>query len=90
MHMENAQEILVVILSSFLALFLLLGIILTAICIKIANHVKHITEKAENIVDKADDIADFFSKAATPMAIGKIITSVKDAVTRSGRKRKRG
>lgn len=86
--MENAQEILVVILSSFMALFLLLGIILIAICIKIANHVKHITEKAEAISDRAEDIADFFSKAATPLAIGKIISTVKDAL--AGSKRKRG
>lgn len=86
--MENAQEILVVFLSTALALFLLLSIILLIICIKIANQVKRITEKAEAVADRAEDIADFFSKAATPMAIGKIITSVKDAVTGRNRGRK--
>jgi hypothetical protein len=84
--MENAQEILVVFLSTALALFLVLGIILLVLCIKIANHIKHISEKAEHITDRAEDIADFFSKAATPMAIGKIITSIKDAVTGKGKR----
>lgn len=74
----EAQEILVVILSSFLALFLLLGIILLVLCIKIANHIKHISERAEQIADKAEDVADFFSKAATPMALGKLISNISD------------
>lgn len=88
--MENAQEILVVFLSTALAIFLLLAIILLIICIKIANHVKRISEKAEAITDRAEDIADFFSKAATPLAIGKIIATVKDAVAGRSGKRKRG
>jgi hypothetical protein len=84
--MENAQEILVVFLSTALAIFLLLSIILLVICIKIANHIKRISEKAEAITDRAEDIADFFSKAATPMALGKVIGSVVDAVRGSKRK----
>lgn len=87
--MENAQEILVVFLSTALAIFLLLSIILLVIIIKIANHVKSIIEKAETVADRAEDIADFFSKAATPLAIGKIIASVKDAFTSRSNKRKR-
>lgn len=87
--METSQEILVVILSGALAVFLILSIILLAICIKIANHVKRITEKAELITDKAEDIADFFSKAATPLVIGKIIGKVTDAFrTRPSKRRK--
>ncbi|HTE58046.1 MAG TPA: hypothetical protein VK694_04845 [Verrucomicrobiae bacterium] len=87
--MENAQTILVICLSAALAVFLILGIILLSICIKIANHIKHISEKAEQITDKAENIADFFSKAATPMAIGRIISQVSEAVlNRKGKKRK--
>jgi ATP/ADP translocase len=84
----EAQEILVIILSSFLALFLLLGIILLVFCIKIANHIKHISEKAEEIVDKAEDVADFFSKAATPMAMAKVISNVSDLFRGKGKGRR--
>lgn len=87
--MENAQTILVIFLSASLAVFLILGIILLSICIKIANHIKHISEKAEQITDKAENIADFFSKAATPMAIGRLISQVGEVVlNRKGKKRK--
>jgi len=83
--MENAQEILVIFLSTTLAIFLLLGIMLLVICIKIANHIKRISEKAEAITDRAEDIADFFSKAGTPLAVGKIISSVTDMIRKRGK-----
>ena len=86
--MENAQEILVVFLSTALAIFLLLSIILLIICIRIANHVKHISEKAEEITDRAGNIADFLSKAATPLAVGKIISNVTDIFTGGKRSKK--
>ncbi|HTE21547.1 MAG TPA: hypothetical protein VK674_00725 [Candidatus Limnocylindria bacterium] len=88
--MENAQEVLVVFLSTALAIFLLLSIMLLIICIKIANHIKRISEKAEAITDRAEDIADFFSKAGTPMALGKVIGSVMDAVRGRGRQKRGG
>lgn len=85
--MENAQTILVIFLSVALAIFLILSIILLALCIKIAKHIRHISEKAEQITDKAENIADFFSKAATPMTIGRIIAQVGDVVfNRKGKK----
>lgn len=85
--MENAETILVIFLSVALAIFLTLSIILVSICIKIARHVKNITEKAEQVVDKAEDIAEFFGHASTPMAIGKIIASVRDAVARRNKRK---
>lgn len=72
--MENAETILVIILSSFLALFLLLAIILLIKCLKIANQVKRIADKAETIVDKADSAADFIAKAATHLSVSKLVT----------------
>jgi hypothetical protein len=87
--MENAQTILVIFLSVVLAIFLLLSIVLLTICIKIANHVKRISEKAEQLTDRAEDIADFFGKAATPLAIGRIIAKVSDIIkSRSGKRGK--
>lgn len=88
--MENAQEILVIFLSTALAIFLTLSIVLLVICIKIANHIKHISEKAEVITDKAEDIAEFFGKAATPLAVGKLITVISDVFRgNNGKKRRR-
>lgn len=87
--MENAQEILVVFLSVALAVFLILGIILFIICIKIANRIKRISEKAEAISGKAENIAEFLSKSAVPLAAGKIIAVVTEVFKRSDSKRRR-
>lgn len=89
--MENAQEILVIFLSTALAISLVLSIILLAICIKIAKHIKNISEKAELITDKAENIAEFMSSAATPLIMGKIITSFTEMIRgRSSKKKRRG
>lgn len=85
--MENAQEILVVILSTALAIFLALGIALLIICIKIAQRVKRITENAEAISDKAENLAEFLQSAASPMVIGRIISSVSDIFFKRDKRR---
>lgn len=87
--MENAQEILVIILSSFLALFLLLGIIFLVIAIKVILVVKRVTAKAETLADKAEAIGDFVQHAATPMMIGKILSGLSDTVFSRSSKSKR-
>ncbi|RTK93730.1 hypothetical protein EKI60_05295 [Candidatus Saccharibacteria bacterium] len=76
MDLGTAQQILVVILSSFLAIFLLLGIVATVLVIKVLKHVKHITEKAEQIADKAEAVSSFFQQSAGPAAIAKLISNI--------------
>jgi len=89
--MENAQEILVVFLASALAVFLVLGIILLIICIKIANKVKHITERAEQFSEKAENIAEFLSKSAMPLAVAKFVAVVSEIFkNRDSKKSRKG
>lgn len=77
---DTALEILVIILSVTLAVFLLLGIYLTIKVIQVVNHIKKITEHAEQVADKADHISDFFAKTATPVAIAKLIANISDII----------
>lgn len=83
------MEILVIFLSAALAIFLTLGIILLVICIKIANRIKRISEKAETISGKAENIAEFLSRSAVPLAAGKIIAVMTELFNVRGSKRKR-
>jgi cell shape-determining protein MreC len=78
--MDMAEQILVIFLSTALAIFLVLGIVLLVFCIKIARHVRTIMEKAEAITDKAESVAEFVERAATPVAIGRIVAKVTEAV----------
>lgn len=75
-----------VILSVMLALFLLLSIVLIVRIIQITRQIRRITDHAENAVDKAEEIASFFEKTATPVAIMKIIANVSDTVTKAADK----
>lgn len=76
------MQILVIILSVTLAIFLILGIVLTIKLIQIANGLKRITTKAEDVVDKAEAAAEVFQKAAAPVAIGRLISNITDLIGR--------
>lgn len=85
--MENAETILVIFLSSFLAIFLLLAIIATAKIIKLINHLNYIGEKAENIAEKAENVADFFSKGSGVASMGNLLSNMVDIVTKKSKKK---
>ena len=86
--MENAETILVIVLASFLAIFLLLAIIAAVKIIQVVNHLNRIAEKAETIADKAESAASFFSKAAGPAMIGNFLANIVDVVTNKTKKKR--
>lgn len=86
--MENAETILVIILASFLALFLVLAIVATVKIIQIVNQLKQIAQKADAIADKAETAAAFFSKAAGPALIGKFIANIADVVGKKAKSKR--
>ncbi|HUP26292.1 MAG TPA: hypothetical protein VM124_01435 [Candidatus Limnocylindrales bacterium] len=78
--MENAQQILVIILGVMLALFLLLGIFALTKIIQLLDHLKRISEKAEKLADTAENIGEFFKYTAGPAAIGKLFANITSVV----------
>jgi predicted PurR-regulated permease PerM len=76
-------EALVVILSVMLALFLLLSIILVIRFIQITRQIKRITDYAEHAVDKAEEVASFFEKTATPVALMKLVANISDTISKT-------
>lgn len=74
--MNGYEQFLVVILATFLALFLILAIALTVLLIKVTRTIKRITDKAERLADKAEAVGEFFEHAAAPMALGRMIATV--------------
>lgn len=78
--MGNAEQVLVVILSSFLAIFLLLGIIFMIFAIKVVRSVKRISAKAEHLTDKAEAVSEFVQHAATPMIVGRLLAHFSDTL----------
>ena len=84
--MENAQTILVIVLASFLALFLLLGIVLTVKLIQVVNRLKEVAEKARDVADNVEAAAEMIKKTAGPLAVGRFLVNIADVVM----KRKKG
>lgn len=63
----NAYQILVVILSIALAIFLVLAIIATALFIQLLRGMKNLPEKAEDIMDNLRDVSDAIRDTASPL-----------------------
>ncbi len=79
--------VLVIILSSFLAIALLLTIVLIVKVIQITKSVKHIIEQAEAVADRAEHISEFFEKTATPVALVKLFSNISDTIQKKAKKK---
>lgn len=78
--MENAETILVIMLSVFLAFFLFLGCFLLVKGIQIANRISR-------LVDKAESVTEFIEKAGSGFAASGLVSQLVRAV-RGGKKGK--
>jgi F0F1-type ATP synthase membrane subunit b/b' len=72
----DAFEILVVILSVTLAIFLVLAIIATVFLIKILSKVNHITEQAESVANNIEAASEKFKQAAGPAALASVFAKL--------------
>lgn len=80
--MNTTEQILLLILSGALAVFLILGIVAIIKTIQILNVVKQITVKAEMIADRAESVSEMFEKTAGPIAIARLFANISEAVKR--------
>lgn len=78
--MTGYEQFIAIVLASFLAIFLLLGIILLVVAIKVVLAVKRLTKKAEMLTDKAEHLTDFLKNAAGPMALARSLSFVADTL----------
>lgn len=69
----TAAEILVIFLSTALALFLILAIVLVAYLIVVAKKIKSVAETAERTVGHFENIAAVIGKAAAPAMVSRFV-----------------
>lgn len=72
----DAFEILVVILSIALAIFLIAGIVLLVLMIRIARRVHEITEKARAAAGHVEVAARVFEKSAAPAVFSRLVANI--------------
>ncbi len=74
--MNNASEVLLIVVSTTLTIFLIVGIIAISYLIKILKNIRNITEKADHIADQAESVTAFFQKSAGTAALGKLVANI--------------
>lgn len=78
MELNTGIEVLVVIISVVLGLFLIVSIVATLYIIKVLKAIKHLTDKAEQVAEKAENVTDFFKEARGPLSLLRVIKNVAD------------
>ena len=86
--MSSAAEVLVVILSIFLAFFLILGIILTAYLIALTRRIRDITKSAERTAGNIETVVSGISKVASPVFIAEMIGKYIKSFNKNSKKEK--
>jgi len=85
--MNDTAVITLVVVSAALVVFLILFSIALGYFISILKQVKRITVRAENVADTVESAASTFEKAASPLAVLKVIGNIVESASKFKRKR---
>jgi len=72
--MSDAAEVLVIITSSVLVIFLIIAIILGIYLIKLSAQIRRITKSAQTTVDHIESTVSGISKAISPIYIAEVFS----------------
>ncbi|MFZ1301953.1 MAG: hypothetical protein WAQ27_05290 [Candidatus Microsaccharimonas sp.] len=73
MDIQNASEILLIVVSSVLSVFLIVAIILGIYLIKLTSEIRELAKTAQNTVDHIDTAVTGVSKLVSPMVVASMI-----------------
>lgn len=71
--MDNAFNIIVIILSTFLGIFLLLGITIMVMVYKLVSSVRAVVARGEQLVDNAEELTETFRRNAGAVSLLKYL-----------------
>lgn len=80
--MSTTFDVLVIILSSLLGLFLILSVIVAIMVLKITSSIRRLVARGEQVIDSAEAATALFRKASGPLGLLRMVTSVVEAVTK--------
>ena len=86
MEIQNASEILLIIVSSVLSIFLIVAIILGIYLIKLTAEIKSLAKTAKSTVDHIDTAVNGVSKLASPMFVASMVAQYIKKFTKKGKK----
>jgi uncharacterized protein YoxC len=85
--MDTAAEVLLIIVSSVLSVFLVILIIVGIWFVKVLKQTKKVMEHAENVAGSVEQAAAAIERTATPLSVIKLIGGIIGATSRA-KKRK--
>jgi type IV secretory pathway component VirB8 len=80
--MNTAAEVLLIIVSGVLAVFLLVAIAALVKLIQLLKFLRHIAEQAEKIADSAEAATEILRKSAGPLALIKFVGNIIETVVK--------
>jgi K+-transporting ATPase A subunit len=84
--MDAAAEILVIIVSVVLSVFLVVSIILGIYLIKLSSEIRKITKTAQNTVSHIDTAVVGISRLASPVYVAELVNRLVKKYTKKGKK----
>ncbi|HSW99586.1 MAG TPA: hypothetical protein VLH38_00970 [Patescibacteria group bacterium] len=84
--MNTSEQILVIILSIALAIFLMLAIVLAVQAIRLMKLLQEIAIKAQGLVDSAEATADLVKRSVGQLSLLRFAHSIVDLVTKHQKK----
>jgi hypothetical protein len=82
MDLSTTQQVLVIILASALAVFIIQAIIIATLLIRLLIAVRRVANKAEKIVESAEAVGDVFRKATGPLNVFRFVHGIMNAVSK--------
>lgn len=86
--MDTVAEVLLIIVSATLSVFLVVLIIVGVYLISLIKQIRRIAEHAENVADSVESAASTFEKTASPLAVLKVIGSIVENAAKLRRKKR--
>lgn len=86
MLMNTAEQILVVILASALAVFLVLAIIIAVQVIRLMKVLNNVALKAQEVVDSAEKTAELVKNAVGQLSVVRFVQNIVDMVQKRSKK----
>lgn len=80
--MNTTFDVLVIVLSSLLGIFLILSIVSVILVLKVVKSVRRIVAKGEQVVDSAEAAAEMFKRASGPLGAIRTFANIVDTITK--------
>ncbi len=74
--MQNAESILVIIVSTVLTLFLVTLIVVLVLVARLISAIKRTVDRAEQVVETAGEAAEMLKNASGPLALFKVMRNM--------------